>query len=156
MEDFLDFIGSLYDDTVDALSSFWDSFTDWISDVWNWLNRFFYKAYECIVSWFEALGDWAEEELKKLSSSGKIVISQNDTIKRIVEESEEKFGAMSPDEFRRAGQKVKQYQDAEINGLSIDGNQITGLSAFDAREVQNPDEFRRVMEERDGLLVLKN
>lgn len=156
MEDFLDFIGSLYDDTVDALSSFWDSFTDWISDVWNWLKNFFYKVYECIESWFEALGDWAEKELKKLSKKvGSIVISTPDSpiggeIKKLVGE----IPPMSIDQFRAMGasQKVAQYQDAEINGLTMDGDQIINLAAFDAKVVQNPSEFCKIMEERCGVI----
>ena len=45
----------------------------------NWLKNFFYKAYECIESWFEALGDWAEKELENLSSDGTVVISDTNS-----------------------------------------------------------------------------
>ena len=158
MEDFLDFIGSLYDDTVDALSSFWDSFTEWVSDVWNWLKNFFYKAYECIESWFEALGDWAEKELKKLSSIGTVVISDsNSPIGEQISDIVSKIPPMSLKDFKAKGasQKVAQYQDAEINGLTMDGNQIVGISAFDAKTVLNPNGFRQVIEERGGAVALK-
>lgn len=158
MEGFLDFLASLYDDAVDVLGSFLDSFAEWVSDVWNWLKNFFYKAYECIESWFEALGDWAEKELENLSSDGTVVIS--DTNSPIGEQIKKLVGqipTMSKDQFRAMGasQKVAQYQDAEINGLTMDGDQIVGISAFDAKTVLNPNGFRQVIEERGGAVALK-
>lgn len=160
MEDFLDFLGSLYDDATDVLSSFWDSLTDWFSDAWNWLTGFFYKAYACILSWFDALGDWAEEELKKLNVEKIVIFTPtspiDSAINQAIKENEEKHGSMSLDELKRAGQKYKQYGNAEIKGITMNRNQITGSSAFDAEVVENPNGFNQFMQERDGMAVLKN
>lgn len=158
MEDFLDYLNDLYDNTIDLLSEFWDDVSEWVSNAWNWLHKFLYEKYEKIKDWFGKLADWAEKQIKKLKGGPVVITNPRVGLGKQIGDAIKNETPITSAQFRNLGAqyKAEQFQKAEINTFSMNGEQIDEMAAFDANVVENPYAFNKLMEEKNGVVVIKD
>ncbi|MBO7200327.1 MAG: hypothetical protein J6V54_02920 [Bacteroidales bacterium] len=123
----------------------WDAFCEWASEAWNWLKNFFTRVWEKIRSWYSALrGDilkWlkeAKDEVVVLGGGSKLGKEILDKIKQ-----------ECPDTT-----SIGQYEN-EMTLLHFYGEDLQEVSTYEAKTVDQTDDFDRDLQKKDGILRLK-
>lgn len=133
----------------ELLVDVYEKIKEWVKNAYNWLHNFFKITYDKICSWIDVLSSWIEE---KLGIDDSFILT---------------------DPFSKIGSKIRDIlNSSEINnsenglslsdfkngvvGLHTKSEQLKDITTFSAEVVENPDKFNTMLQENDGVIVIKN
>ena len=123
----------------------WNAFCDWAAEALNWLENFFSKVWEAIVSWWDAIcdtiNDWLSDDDDEV-----VVIDVNTSIGadiyRTIKEQQPKVRSAS------------KYNKREVLHFDSSTGELKEVANFETNNVQRDDDFSRDLRNDNGILRL--
>lgn len=143
-------------DAYDVVSDICEQLKEWGKKVWDWTKHLFINIYDKISSWIDVLSDTIQDFFNEVEDwvKAKFVLAKpemgpqpkelTDLLTNIFEEHK----PMSLQDFKSGKSK--------ISSVALKDDKIEKASFFQAGKISNPEQFDKMMQENDGILVVAN
>lgn len=139
----------MFEDLLQDFDFSWlaEVLSEWASIARNWIERFFSFIFDKISDWLDVLSEKIEEFFQSLEGTEadpRVIIADLRT----------EIGRRISDALN--GRDREAIRDGDNITLSLADGEIKNVSSYQAGVVENPEKFKEMMRENDGVIVVKN